>query len=281
MEVDPAMIDVEDFASDGLLEADPDEERAFGSRFPSELLIPRDRWRDRIEQIRDSNPFVDSPHPREALMANYTPKVFDQHPESSCVLNASAGAIMRVYARQVGMGARWVVLSPMATYCQMTHRRHSGTYMWRALEYTQKDGMIPSSDYKDQATIFRHTFHENTPWSRPNDLPDGWKQTARHFRPLEWLRIDNEEQFGSSLLHQCPIVYGRSGHSMVAEDLVLDGRNFLARTCDSYGFRNRDGTGRIYDSRRKWSTAGAWALRAVNMPHDVAMPAGDDGIALA
>jgi hypothetical protein len=136
--------------------------------------------------------------------------------------------------------------------------------MWGALELTREFGLLPSNQH-GQADKFAHVFHENTPFVWPRSLPDGWQDTARHFRCLEWLRIDTAEQFGSALLHQYPVVYGRSGHSIVGEDMVYDGGRYLCRSCDSYGFNNRDGTGRIYDSERKWATSGAWACRVVTM----------------
>ena len=68
------------------------------------------------------------------------------------------------------------------------------------------------------------------------------------------------------------VVYGRSGHSILAEDMVMRNGNFYARSCDSYGFNNRDGTGRIYDSRRMWATGGAWVAIVGTMSDDLQKP---------
>ena len=143
--------------------------------------------------------------------------------------------------------------------------------LWRAMELCRDEGLLPSADYKNQAELFEHSFHENTPFVWPRSLPDGWQETARSIRVLEWAAINSTEEYVSALLNGCPVIIGRDGHSMVAEDLVIDRGNYFARICDSYGANSRDGTGRIYDSERKMarSTGGAWACLTVTRPDNL------------
>lgn len=190
----------------------------------------------------------------------------------NCVFNAAAGVLMRLWCMHVGM-QHAVILSPMSGYCQVATSRHSGSYMMDALELTSTWGLLPSSEH-GQKDKFKHTFHENTPFVRKSSLPDGCEETAIHFRVKEWLRIENEIHFGSALLNQFPICYGRDGHSICGEDMVFKSGSAdpLCRSCDSYRFKNRDGTGRIYDSMRKWAAGGAWAGRTSTVPHDPAHP---------
>jgi hypothetical protein len=259
MPIDSKLIDIE-FSFDGY--RGQGDERDFGEEFPTALLIPKSEWKDRIQDLKDTDPFENSVHPKGCIVANYGNYVFNQAPESSCVLNATAGAIMRRWNMQLGL-KKAVVLSPMSAYCQLAKSRNSGSYMLDALELTRTKGILPSDKHKTQ---YKHTFHENTPFVRESALPEGWEETGKLFKVLEWLRCNSLEQFMSALLNQYPVVYGRSGHSIVGEDPIDEKNKFYCRSCDSYGFDNRDGTGRIYDSERMMSTSGAWACRVVTVP---------------
>lgn len=231
------------------------EDKTFGSAFPDSFLVPRDEWRDRIHEREEAG----------HSLKNYHPYVYNQHPESSCVYNAAAGCL--TIRRNIQLGEKWqVVLSPMSGYGQVARYRHSGSTMWGALGWTSEHGLLPSDRYGGR---FPHEFHENRPFDRR--LPDGWEDTARHFRAIEWFRVDSREQFASALLHDMPICYGRSGHSICAEDLIYDTgrRRFYVRYCDSYGLGRGD-DGRLYDSERMWATGGAWACRQVTQPDDPA-----------
>ena len=252
------VIDVQ-FSFDGWRPSTSDA--SCGAPFPDALLIPRDDWRGAIEDLKSADTFA-GPHPRGCLVANYGPYVFNQYPESSCVYNATAGAIMRRWNMQLGFSYQ-VILSPMSGYCRVAKHRHSGSYVYDALEQSSELGLLPSSSHGYEHP---HTCHENTPFIRPDKLPPEWQDTARHFRCIEWLRIDSREQFASALLNQYPVVYGRSGHAVVGEDLTYERGRYYCRACDSYGYDQRDGTGRIYDSERNWATGGAWACRVTTMP---------------
>lgn len=266
MPLDPKLIDIQ-FKPDGYLYSK--DEETYGAEFPDSLIIRKQYWKDKIEELQQTD-VSNSVHPKGCLVAAYLTKpafVFDQTPESSCVANACCGAMMRAQAKAFGVDSV-AILSPMSLYARICRSRHSGSYMMDALETSKKEGVLPANTH-GQATMFAHAMHENTPWIRERQLPDGWEETAKLFRVTEWLRISSLEQFGSALLNQYPVVYGRSGHSIVGEDLVVDGRHFYCRSCDSYRYDNRDGTGRIFDSERMMSSSGAWACRVVTAPENL------------
>ena len=266
--IDPQFIDVEydqwkpgdEFG--GWIETADD--KLFGAAFPDAFLVPRSEWRDRIEDRKQAG----------HSLANYYQHVYHQAPESSCVHNAMARCVG--IRRCLSLGEKYrVITSPMWSYSQVARSRHSGSYMWEAGEFSERNGQLPASGY-GQDKVFKHTFHENTPFTR--SLPRGGELTARHFRVMTdgWFAISSREQFASALLNDMPICYGRRGHSICAEDLVYDGRRFLVRYCDSYG-TSRGENGRLYDSENNWGTGGAWCCHSVRLPDDPSKPAGDDG----
>lgn len=255
MPVPDNLIDV-DFGFDGWIESD--EDATYGEPFPDKLLIPRSEWRDRIEERKRAG----------HELKHFFPKPFNQNPESSCVYNAGCGCLMTVRNFNLGLEHE-VRLSPMAGYCRVAKHRHSGSTMWGCLEVLKEDGVLPSD--KNEKYQFDHVLHENTPFILPRSLPSGWQETAKLFRVTEWLRIDSREQFGSALLQDMPICYGRSGHSIKGEDMVYENGKFLCRYCDSYGL-GRGTDGRLFDSEKMWATGGAWACRTVTLPDDPNAP---------
>ena len=259
MNINPAFLDVVHYPS-GLIDSPTDD--LMGAAFPDSLLVPRSDWRERIEERAK----------RKHSLSNYYDCVYNQNPESSCVHNALAAAFGIRRCLSVGEKYR-VITAPMSSYGQVARSRNSGSTMWGSMEYSVEFGQLPSNKHAD---TFAHTLHENTPFTRR--LSEGWQKTARHFRtmPDGWFRIASKEQFASALLNDMPIVYGRSGHSICAEDLLMDGRRFVVRYRDSYG-RNRGDNGRLYDSERMWGTSGAWCCHSVRLPDDPNKPAGADG----
>lgn len=272
--INPQLVDVEfdlwrpgDEAG-GWIESE--EDLGFGQAFPDAFLIDRHEWRDRIEERRKMN----------YSLANFFKHIYMQHPESSCVHNAAARAMG--IRRCVSLGEKYrIVTSPMSSYSQVARSRHSGSTMWGAMEYLTEHGQLPVPEF-GQDRVFKHTFHENTPFTRR--LPEGWELTARHLRVADdgWFRIDSAEQFASALLNDMPIVYGRRGHSICGEDLIwwADRRRYVCVYCDSYG-PGRGDNGRLYDTESKWATGGAWCCHAVRLPHDPLEPAGKDGHRMA
>lgn len=268
--ISPSLIDVDPdqwrpgHPFGGFIETE--EDRSFGSAFPDALLIPRREWKDRIRQRKEYG----------VSLLNYAMPKNDQTPESSCVYNATEAAWRAIWIK---CGYPELHLSPMSGYIRVTRRRHSGSYMWEAGEQLRDYGLLPENTTENKR-LFHHTFHQNTPFVQRERLPDGWEETAQHFRadPDDWMRIDSSEQFASAVLNDFPVVYGRRGHSICAMDLVWSRGKPLIEYLDSYGTKGgRSERGTLYDSESRWATGGAWALRAVRLPDDPDRPAGDDG----
>lgn len=260
--VDPRHTD-QSFSFDGLI--DSDEEKTYGADFPDKLLVARSEWKDRIREREKKN----------HELKRCSPYVVDQSPTSTCVYCSATSVAMCL--RNLSLGVKWqIILSPMSGYCFATRRASSGSTMWGAMQRLTEHGVLPAN-IKGQEKYFKHTLQECKPFIQREDMPSGFESTAKHFRVLEWFRIDSKEQFASALLNDMPICYGRSGHSIMAEDLVISSRgDVVARYKDSYS-TSRGDDGRLYDSERMWGTGGAWAGASVTLPDDPRLPAGSDG----
>ncbi len=265
--IDQALVDVElepwllDQPNGGLID-DPND-HSFGASFPSSLLIPRNEWKDKIDEKEEQG----------YSLQNYFDYVYNQNPVSSCVYNAACRCYAIRYAVLYG-ASKMVIPSPMSGYNQVAKSRNSGSYVRGAMEHLTKVGVLPSDRYK---SIFKHTLHENTPFTRR--MPNGWEETAKHFRVAEdgWYSINSKEEFASAILHRLPICYGRSGHSICAEDLLYEAKGgritYYISYCDSYS-KSRGKNGRLLDSEKKWSTGGTWCCAEILAPDDPWQPAG-------
>ena len=136
-----------------------------------------------------------------------------------------------------------------------------------------ENGLIPDHDgpagHNSQKDIFSHTLHETSGrtedwwptsgWVNPRQLPEGWEDTAKHFKALEVYTIPSEEAHASALLRGWAVTNGRQGHSICHVKLVKDSGRYLSRYKDSYG----PGSFR-YDSMRLWG--GGFAIRSMTTP---------------
>ena len=267
IDINPAYLDLDEPGMPGeyggLIESQ--EFDRYGREFPRDLLLDKSTWPDRIRKREKA----------KHQMKNYSPYVVNQSPTSTCVYCSASSCLMARYNVQVGLKYA-VILAPMSGYCFATRRASSGSTMWGAMEWTTETGLLPAN-VNGQDRYFKHVLQECKPFIQREDMPSGFRETAKHFKVLEWYAISSREEFGSAILQDMPVCYGRSGHSIMGEDLVIDSRgNVVLRYKDSYG-TGRGDDGRLYDSQNKWSTGGAWACASVTRPSDPRFPAGADG----
>ncbi len=273
--IDPKFIDV-DYPADGLIH-DPVGEATFGEEFPDSLLIGGGKFTD-SQFIAACRELIEENKKLGLSGRNFVRPLNNQRPESSCVYNATE-AVWRGTWNQIYGNAWEIKLSPMSGYCQATRRAGSGSTMWGALLFMQETGLLPEDNEKNKK-LFKHTFHQNSPFVQRERLPSGCQQTSRHFRFREWLKISNGQQYMSAIIkHRYFICMGRKGHSMAAIDGAWD-NGLYAAICDSYG--DRGDNGYVYDSWRTVcnATGGAWAGRDPYLPDNPAYPAGKDGLIL-
>jgi hypothetical protein len=104
-------------------------------------------------------------------------------------------------------------------------------------------------------------------WVRLSSFPDGWKETAKHFRPLEVIFPESWEQTVCLVLHGYAVGVGRSGHAVP----------YTRWHHDDDGMGYTDSYDRVlYDSIRtiKRTVGGSFAIATVTSPDDWSKPAG-------
>lgn len=96
-------------------------------------------------------------------------------------------------------------------------------------------------------------------------IDSNWRETAKHFRPLEYVFPRSTEEFVCLLLHGYAIGVGRSGHSVPIIGVKYDGSKRYYPYFDSY---NRT----LYDSSAYYS--GSYCILTMTQPDDWSKPAG-------
>lgn len=92
-----------------------------------------------------------------------------------------------------------------------------------------------------------------------------WRETAKHFKPLECVYPRNTDEFQCLLLHGYAIGIGRSGHSVPIVGMKYEGSRVYYPYFDSYDRL-------LYDSRAYYS--GAYSILTMTAPDDWSKPAG-------
>jgi len=267
--INPKLIDVE-FEFDGMVSEVTEQELIYAGAksFPDEFLVDRSEWSDRIRE-----------HEKNKSSADYFSGRFTHQANShECVCHAAHQAFMCAYNRQLGGLKHDLWFSPLALYTRITGRRRwGGSMVIDSMHEMIERGMIPDHDGPEgnlaQRDKFNHTLHQTSGrtedwwptsgWVTPRELPEGWQETAKHFRALECFTVPDEEAHASCLLRGLCVVNGRNGHSIPHMNLVKDDGRYYSRYKDSYNeFR--------FDSKSLWG--GGYVIRSVTMPDDPGNP---------
>jgi len=300
--IDPSLVDVTLPFESGYPEAmaamDTDEAvfRAFGEtgrEFPSALLVPKSEWKDRAAE-----------NDKLGLWAwSYIDRFTNQSPTHECTCHALEGVALACWNRQrrvnfggpkVGernplsekTGSVW--FSVNSVYAEANPGERGGANVQQVIGIACRRGFLPDI-IQPRNYGFKHFMwgtrgkggvNQSTGswpgWSggesgtfrtRPSGWAnENWRETAKHFMPLECVNPQSTEQVVSLLLHGYAIGVGRSGHSVPYVKLVWDsnGRMLFAYR-DSYDVMR-------YDSSAAYS--GSYSILSMTQPDDYNYPAG-------
>lgn len=295
MSVDPKLVDVffpqhdgypEHLAKldtrDALMMA-ADDAGAVVTEFPQSLWIEPKDWPEWARQ-NDEN---------KTWGLNYLDRFTNQNPTHECTahslranfeaarnrqrrINFDSGPVAGKRLPESAQSASvWV--SPLSIYSEANPRKTGGANVQQVLRISAKRGFLPET-IQPRDYGFKHAIVGTTgkggvnqasgSWVRLSDFPDGWEETAKHFKPLEFIFPDDIEQAVCLLLHGFLVSVGRKGHAIPWAKYDPDEKLFPYP--DSYDVIR-------YDS---WSTArscagnGSFAIVSVTTPDDWNKPAG-------
>lgn len=181
-------------------------------------LIPRDEWRDRIEQIEAT---------RSSLVDIKKLAGFDslnQNGTNYCWINAVIQACHYVRAMN---GLPHVPLSPASVGAKIKNFRNVGGWGSQGLEYIIKHGAVPQELWPANAIDRRYDNAES-------------EAVRGDYRVTEWweLRPRNLDELATCLLLRIPVPVGYNwwGHEVLAVHLVaMDNGQFGVEIDNSWG----------------------------------------------
>lgn len=250
--------------------------------FPDHLYVDPKDW-DRVAAENDAN---------QTWPINYLDRFTNQSPTHECTTHALRTCFEGCRNRQrklaVGppilnqppklskSGSVWV--SCLSIYSEANPRIRGGANVRQVMEIASRRGFLPDKtqprDYGFKHTLIGTNGKGNQTqsggdWVALRDFPDGWQETAKHFKPLEVIFPTSFEQTVSLVLAGLFVGVGRQGHSIPYGRLVKQGGEWLVQYPDSYDlFR--------YDSMRtvKSTVGGSYAIATVTAPDNWDKPAG-------
>lgn len=253
-------VDFQQEAEDGSYSMGALAPALFGSRQPSFedaiQTIPRSSWESLIKGIDDSGVWT------EHLIT----RIYNQGSEGSCVSNATSQAHEIVQARTYGKD-KVVHLSAISLYKRCGRSPGSGSMVNDNLDEMVSNGVLPL-DNEENRKRFKHVFPATGFYTK---YPNGWEETAKLFRGVEWFDVRSLDGFITALLLGFPVVYGRAGHSICAVRPMLKSGRLVVMYANSWGAWGDKGgdfnSGFGYDSESMIRSGASWAfaLRTVNL----------------
>lgn len=290
--IDPKLIDVFPNNHDGYpswlaVEDTPDALRdACGNaarEFPKSLWIDPKDWNDKAVENDKYKTWA----------INYMDRYTNQDPTHECTChslranfevarNRARGYIYRDgpkkdyrYSESNIASSVWV--SPLSVYAEANPRQWGGANVRQVLEIAVRRGMLPETKQPREYN-FKHSLQGTTgkggtnqasgPWISVDRFPEGWKETAKWFRPLEVIFPNSYEEAVCCVLHGMAVSVGRNGHAVPWCKWMAGQKAMLYP--DSYDIIRYDSE---TTSRSAWR--GSFAIATVTLPGDWSKPAGD------
>ena len=194
-------------------------------------VIPREKWAGMIGEIS---------------LREKVEIVFDQNGYGSCATESSTQSDQVCRA---AIGLPFVQLNPLFVYHTTSGGGDNGSNIDDNLVFLREKGVAPESIWPRskgfRATPSKEAYAE-----------------ALKYRIVEFFDIASWEEFGTALLLGFPVVFGYSGHSILATELIDE---TTLEYVNSWGDWGDKGFGRLKSSSIMWQY-GAWAVRSVVVP---------------
>lgn len=293
MSIDPKLIDVSFVEHDGY----PVEQQAMDTReammeaaadggakasdFPDHLWIEPKDW---PEWAAKNDEYKTWP-------INYRDRFTNQNPTHECTCHSLSAVFEMAWNRQrkiaigppvarqkldISAKSASVWVSPLSVYAEANPRQWGGAGTRQVLSIAARRGFLPDK-FQPRDYGFKHTLQgttgsgnvtqSNGDWVSVARFPEGWEETAKHFKPLEYIFPDSWEQTVCLVLQGFAVGVGRAGHAVpYAKWIPAD--NVMAYL-DSYDVIRYDSVSRI-----RSTVGGSFAIVSTTTPDDWDKPAG-------
>lgn len=249
--------------------------------FPAALWIEPNLWPDKARE-NDQN---------HTWPINYLDRYTNQDPSHECTTHSEVANFVVAWNRGRGIifpdgpkkdyryeesaiASFWP--SPLSIYAEANPRQWGGANVRQVMEIACRRGHLPDRiqprDYGFKHTLTGTTGKGNSNQSSGNwvplsRFPEGWEETAKHFKPQEVIFPESWEQAVCLVLHGYAVSVGRNGHAIPWMQWNVASQAMAYP--DSYDVTR-------YDSLRtvKSAWSGSFAIASVTVPDSWDKPAG-------
>lgn len=291
--IDPKLIDVTLPEHDGYPEHFEDQDTfdqlcgaaseagAIVTAFPKHLWIEPKDW-PAVAAENDAN---------KTWPINFRDRFTNQNPTHECTCHSLCAVAEVAWNRQrqiaVGppaAGERLAISAQSASvwfsclgiYSEANPRQWGGAGVRQVLSIAARRGFLPDK-IQPREYGFKHSLQgtcgnggvnqSSGPWVSLSKFPDGWEETAKHFKPLEYIFPESWEQTVCLVLNGYAVGVGREGHAVPY--MRWYPKDQLMAYTDSYDVIRYDSISRI-----KKTVGGAFAIATFTQPDDWNKPAG-------
>lgn len=249
--------------------------------FPKSLWIEQRDWADKA---RDNDKYHTWP-------INFIDRYTNQSPTHECTTHSLRANFECARNRQRNIifpegpkkgfrygesgkyGSVWV--SPLSVYAEANPGKWGGANVRQVMEIAVRRGMLPEK-IQPYEYGFKHQLQGTTgqgnsnqssgDWVALRNFPEGWQETAKHFRPLEVIFPGSWEEAVCLVLNGYAVSVGRSGHAIPW--CFWNTQEQVMGYPDSYDVTR-------YDSLRTVKSAwgGSFAIATTTVPDDWMKPA--------
>lgn len=246
--------------------------------FPSEWWIEPREWEDWARKNDENHTWP----------MNYIDRYTNQDPTHECTCHsltrAGEGAwnLGRgiIYRDGPQKGFRYaesqaVWFSPLSIYAEANPRQWGGANVRQVMEIACDRGFLPDK-IQPREYGFKHTLQGTTgrgnnnqssgKWVGVRDFPEGWQETAKHFRPLEVVFAGSWEEAVCCVLRSRFYCVGRKGHA-IPWGQWLPGQGMAYP--DSYDVTRYDSQATV---KSAWE--GGFAIASMTVPDSWQSPGG-------
>lgn len=168
-----------------------------------------------------------------------------------------------------------VWISCLSLYAEANPGQWGGANVRQILSIAARRGCLPDR-IQPREWNFKHAIQgtcgaggvnqSRGSWLPVSQFPAGWQETAKHFRPLEYIFPESWEQTVCLVLHGFAVGVGRSGHSIPYTRWIPDQK--LMEYPDSYDVLRYDSVNNIRNT-----VGGSYAIVSTTVPDDWEHPA--------
>jgi len=250
--------------------------------FPNSMWIERKDWGEVSRYLKETR----------TRAVDYLDRFTHQGNSHECTCHALRACMesARNRARRISLGppeagkrleisakSASVWLSPLSVYAEANPRQWGGAGVRQVLRIAVKRGMLPDP-IQPRPWKFKHKLHSTIGptsinqtgggWASLRNFPEGWQETAKHFKPVEFIFPETWEQSVCLVLNSLMLGVGRDGHSIPYGEWI-DDEEVMAYP-DSYDLVRYDSVRRI-----KATVGDSYAVVSVKTPDDWEKPAGE------